>query len=255
MYSIATLHHLRRYLGLADADSSEDVRLMDALRAATAQIERAAGRHFLPRHAALVHSDGVHNTELLLQDDLLELISVEDGNGTIPLEGVELVPAHGPASVLLLKNGRFFTVGETGVTITGIWGWHDEWSRAWRSSADTVADDPLSATTVVISVEDADGADGLFEAPRFQVGQMLAIGDEYLRVMKVDSALNRLYCQRGVAGTQNASHLHFTTILAYQPPRDVRDLATRWAAYLYKQGNPVPQAFYESLLSLRRERA
>ena len=197
MYSIATLHHLRRHLGLADADTSEDVRLMDALRAATAQIERAAGRHFLPRHAAIVHSDGVHHTELLLGDDLLELISVEDANGTIPLEDVETIPANGPASVLTLKNGRFFTPNESGVTVTGIWGWHDEWALAWRSSADSVADDPLSSTTVVVSVADADGADGLFEAPRFQVGQMLAIGSEYLRVMKVDTALNRLYAQRG----------------------------------------------------------
>lgn len=253
MYTIATLHHLRRYLGLADADTSEDVRLMDALRASTVQIERAAGRHFLPRHAAVVHTDGVHNAELLLEDDLLELISVEDATGTIPLEDVETIPANGPASVLRLKNGRFFTPDESGVIVTGIWGWHDGWAQAWRSSGDSVADDPLSSTTIVISVEDADGADGLFEAPRFQVGQMLAIGDEYLRMMRVDPALNRLYTQRGVAGTVNASHLRFTTILVYQPPRDVRDLTTRWAAYLYKQGNPVPDAFYEPLAALRRE--
>ena len=46
----------------------------------------------------------------------------------------------------------------------------------------------------------------------------------------------------------------FTTILVYQPPRDVRDLATRWAAYLYKQGSPVPDSFYEAIGALRRER-
>jgi hypothetical protein len=86
----------------------------------------------------------------------------------------------------------------------------------------------------VVSVQDADGLDGLMEAPRFQVGQMLAIDAEYLRVMRVNTALNRLYAQRGVGGTESASHLHFTTISVYQPPRDVRDLTTRWAAYLYK---------------------
>lgn len=254
MYTIATLHHLRSHLGLAAADTSEDVRLMDALRAAAAQIERAAGRHFLPRRTTIVHREGVHSTELLLGDDLLELIAVEDANGTIPLEDVVTLPANGPASVLTLKNGRFFTPGENGVSVTGIWGWHDEWARAWHSSADTVADDPLSSTSVVVSVEDADGLDGTFQAPRFQVGQLLAIGAEYLRVMRVDTALNHLYTQRGVAGTQNAVHPHFSPILVYQPPSDVRDLAVRWAAYLYKQGSPVPQSFYEPLLSLRRER-
>jgi hypothetical protein len=254
MYTIATLHHLRRSLGLADADTSEDVRLMDALRAASAQIERAAGRHFLPRRTALIHRVGIDETELLLDDDLLELTSVEDANGTIPLEDVELLPANGPASVLLMKNGRFFTAGETGVTVTGVWGWHDDWTQAWRSSSDSVADDPLSSTTITVSVQDADGLDGEFEAPRFQVGQLLAIEAEYLRVIRVDTTLNRLYTQRGVGGTESVSHLHFTNILVYQPPRDVHDLTTRWAAYLYKQGGPVPELFYESLASLRRER-
>src|SRR5690606_3735210 len=112
MYTIATLHHLRSHLGLAAADTSEDVRLMDALRAAAAQIERAAGRHFLPRRTTIVHREGIRSTELLLGDDLLELIAVEDANGTIPLEDVVTLPANGPASVLTLKNGRFFTPGE-----------------------------------------------------------------------------------------------------------------------------------------------
>ena len=70
MYTIATLHHLRRHLGLASSDTAEDVRLMDALRAASAQIERAAGRHFLPHRAALVHTMRVNKNELLLEDDL-----------------------------------------------------------------------------------------------------------------------------------------------------------------------------------------
>jgi hypothetical protein len=254
MYTIATLHHLRRHLGLASSDTAEDVRLMDALRAATAQIERAVGRRFLPHHEAHVHTASVFTNELLLDDDLLELTSVEDAVGVIPLQDVEPLPARGPGSVLRLKNGRYFTPGETGVIVTGVWGWHDEWTRAWRSSFDGVEDNPLSPTTNVVTVQDADGEDGLLEAPRFQVGQMIAIEDEYLRVMRVDIALNRLYVQRGVAGTANAQHPRFSIITVYQPPRDVRDLAVRWAAHLYKQGSPAPASFYEELAPMRRER-
>src|SRR5690606_29826448 len=109
LYTIATLHHLRSHLGLAAVDTSEDVPLMDGLRAAAAQIERAAGRHFLPRRTTVVHGEGVHSTELLLGEDLRELIAVEAAIGNIPLEDVVALPASGPASVLSLKNGRFFT--------------------------------------------------------------------------------------------------------------------------------------------------
>jgi hypothetical protein len=254
MYSIATLHHLRSYLGLAAADTAEDPRLMDTLRAATTQIERAAGRHFLPRREAHLHAVSIFTTELLLDDDLLELISVEDASGMILLDDIETLPARGPASVLRLKNGRSFIQGDTGVTVTGVWGWHDEWEYAWRSSFDGVEDNPLSSTTNVVTVQDADGEDSMFEAPRFQVGQMIAIEDEYMRVLRVDAATNHLYVQRGVAGTQNVIHTHFSSILVYQPPRDMRALTILWAAYLYKQGSPVPDEFYEALSLMRRER-
>jgi hypothetical protein len=252
MYSIASLEYLRRYLGLAASDTAEDTRLIEALRAASAQIERAACRHFLPRKEVIVHTAGVSKTELLLGDDLLELIALEDANGSIPFEDVELLPARGVASVLRLKNGRYFTPGETGVS--GIWGWHDEWERAWQSSGDGVEDNPLSPTAVDISVQDADGEDGLLEKPRFQAGQLIAIEDEYIRVLHVDTVMNRLRVQRGVGGTQTAPHNRYDPIVVYHPAHDVRDLTVRWAAWLYKQGGPAPEHFYDALATLRRER-
>ena len=254
MYSIAGLEYLRRYLGLAPSDTAEDTRLMEALRAASAQIERAACRHFLPRHEAIVHTAGLSHTELLLADDLLELTAVEDAQGAIDLADVEMLPLHGAASILRLKNGRCFSPGESGVIVSGIWGWHDEWERAWQSSGDGVEDDPLSATAVDIAVQDADGEDGLLESPRYQAGQLISLGSEYCRILRVDTVANRLRVQRGVGGTVNAVHAQYELILVYHSAHDIRDLTVRWAAWLYKQGNPVPDHFYEALKPFRRER-
>jgi hypothetical protein len=254
MYTLASLHFLRRHLGLAAADTAEDSRLLECLRAASAQIERAAGRRFLPRHAAVAHTSGITRNELLLDDDLLALTSLEDTSGSIPLEDVDRLPASGVASLLRLKHGRCFTPGETGVTVTGIWGWHDDWEDAWRSSHDGVEDDVLESTATVIHVQDADAEDGELETPRFQVGQLIAIHEEWMRIMRVDAVSNSLHVYRAVCGTTSASYMRFSNIMVYHPAPDVRDLTVRWAAWLYKQGSPVPAEFHEALLPFRRDR-
>lgn len=255
MYTLASLYHLRRFLGLAPSDTSEDARLMEALRSASAQIERAAGRRFLPRRDTLAHTEGFYRNELVLEDDLLELEALTDADGAISTADVERLPHGGAsASALRLRNGRYFIAGDEGVTVSGIWGWHDDWAAAWQLSGDGVEDNPLSSTALVVTVQDADGADSLSEAPRFQPGQLIAIEQEYLRIISVDSVTNTLHVQRGVGGTTNAVHARYSPISVYQPPRDIRDLTVRWAAALYKLGSPIPAAFYDTLAPLRRER-
>lgn len=99
-------------------------------------------------------------------------------------------------------------------------------------------------------MQDADAEDAYFEIPRFQVGQLITIDQEYMRIIQVDTVNNLLYVQRAIAGTENVAHLRWSHILVYHPARDVRDLTMRWAAWLYKQGNPVPAEFHEALLAV-----
>lgn len=254
MYTIASLYDLRRHFGLAASDTSEDARLLEALRAASTQIERAAGRHFLPWRATLAHTAGIRRNELLLNDDLLVLMALEDASGAISLDAIDSLPSRGAASVLRLKNGHAFTPGDGGIAVTGVWGWHDDWLGAWRYSNDGVQDDPLDPTANVIRVQDADGEDSAHEAPRFQVGQLIAVDQEWMRVTRVDSVSSEIYVFRAVAGTDSVEHPRFSSIMVYQPARDVRDLTMRWAAWLYKQGSPVPDEYLRAIALLRRER-
>ncbi len=263
MYTLATLYQLRQRLGLSASDTSEDDRLLVALQAASAQIEQAAGRRFTPRLATIEH-DFTHADELLLRDDLLQLDTLTNGDGSsMDTADVITLPEStldGPISVLRLTGNQVFVWDESplrAVSITGVWGWHDRWSRAWRSSGDSLQDNPLSSSATTLTVSDADGVDSHQQTPRFQVGQLLRIEDEYLRVLAVDTNTNVLTVLRGVNGTTAAAHVQTTPIDIYQPALEVEMLCLRWAAWLYKEPDRntfaiAPAQLTAALNSLRR---
>ncbi len=248
MYTIATLQQLRQRLGLSADDSADDPRLLAALQAATAQMEAAAVRRFIPRRVSIGHTiNPRYPTELVLVDDLLELESLvnEDGNAITP-ESIVIIPdaaCDGPVALIELIDGASFIWTETplqAVTVSGIWGWHDRWSQAWRGSSDTVQDVALDSITTTLTVTDADGLDAHGTMPRFQVGQLLRLGTEYLWVTGVDTANDTLTVKRGANGTTAVAQAQYTAIEIYQPPLDVEMLCLRWALWLYKEPDNRP---------------
>ncbi len=263
MYTISTLNQLRSRLNLATAETTDDARLLTALQAAAAQIERAAGRRFCPRLDALQHNF-TSVLELLLDDDLLQLTSVTNGDGsTVNLSDVIAIPDEAPYGLLRLTGSGAFiwTLSKVqAITITGVWGWHDHPAEMWRGSGDTVQNNPLGASATTITVTDADGVDAENESPRFQVGHLLKIESEYLRVLAVNTSTNILTVLRGVNGTSAASHALNTPIYTYQPPLDVNQLSLRWASWLYKEPDSaafsaLPDALAADLAAFRRVEA
>lgn len=260
MNTIATLHRLREHLGFASDDTAEDSRLRLALAAATTLIQRYAGRQFLPRVATIAHTvNREDTTHLLLTDDLLALTSVTNGDGsTISLNDIQVLAG----SRLALINGAAFNYDVTpvnAIAVTGIWGWHDDWGEAWFSSGDTVQNNPLSSGATSLTVAAADGADSSGQTPRFQVGQLLRIEAEYVRVTGVDTGTNVLSVQRGTNGTTAAAHVQNTLIEVYQPPRDAEMLCLRVAAWLYREPNTISDLYVPPMLrpmldTLRRPR-
>lgn len=261
MYTLTTLHHLRARLNLGATDTADDARLLNALEAASTSIERATGRRFSPHRLTRLH-DFTNPVELLLEDDLLDLQSITNGDGSaLDLGDVIRLPDSTPHSVLRLTGSSAFLYRRSpleAIAVTGTWGWHERWSTAWRSTSDSVQDNPLSASSTTLTVTDADGADAIGEAPRFQIGHLLKIDDEYLRVIAVNPASNLLTVLRGVNGTAAAAHNLNAPISTYQPSADVEALALRWAAWLYREPDTAhpgePLDLLESLDSLQRTR-
>ena len=259
MYTIATLHDLRRQLHLADADAAHDDELLRTLQEASHLIESLTGRRFCPQLATRTLSlDPRNPRELTLPADLLELRAISDGGGELDLAEIRLLPADrdAPASLLRRRDDGLFRNNESdadALRISGVWGWHDRWSQAWRDSGDSVGDAALSATASTIGVSDAMAADQDGARPRFQVGHLLRIEGEYLRVTAIDSSAHRLTVLRGVQGAEAAAHPRGAKIETYAPAPSVRDLTVRYAELMSKSVGllePEPSPLLERLRRL-----
>ncbi len=225
----ATLDDLRRYVGLAVGQTADDGLLVSLLRAASRLIDSYTGRHFEPERRTRTYTPD-HPARLDLHADLLALHALTNGE-VIPLLAVQLGPANEAVkSSIDLQEAAF---SYQAALVDGTWGFHPNWASAWADSADSVQDDPLLAGAGCVTVSDAGAlVDGL---ARFQIGQLLQIESEYLRVLAVDAESNSLTVERGVNGTSAAEHALGTAILIYGPPDDVRLICLRVAAWLYRQ--------------------
>lgn len=247
MYTIATLDELRQHIGFSAEDTAEDTRLLAALEAASRTIERHTRRHFCPHLLTLEH-DAQHQPadEIFLRTDLLELLSVLDSESSIALENLEMLRG----GVLRRTDGVAFhysNTPENAISITALWGYHLDWANAWVSSSDSVQESSLAVDDATITVTDADN---------FQIGHLLRIRSEYIRVLSVNSTSNVLTVARAVQGTSAAEHSNGTDIDIYQPPADVKQLCLQWARWLYQEPDrspgEVPPLLLDSLDGLRR---
>jgi len=247
MYTIATLEDLRRHLNVG-ADAGNDDDLLRALGEASHLIESTTQRRYCPWLATLdVKPAAAAPRMLILPDDLLELRALSDGGGAVDLAHVFNFPGESdePSSILQLKRGGAFRLGLNrvdSVSVTGIWGWHDRWSQAWRDSGDRVSGNALSAHAALLRVADSAGADEDGADPRFHVGHLLRIDGEYLRVTAIDRTANRLTVLRGVGGTRATAHLRDAKIETYAPAPAIRDLTVRYAELMLKSVGPLELA-------------
>lgn len=258
MYTIATLDDMRRHLNLSATDTAEDGDLLQRLGAASQLIESLTQRRYCPRFQTRVFPLGhAGQRELILPDDLLELRSLSIGGAALNLADIRLLPddRNAPASVLQIVEGAPVGFGDENppsVSIEGIWGWHDRWTEAWRASGESLRGAALDAAADAISVSDVAGSSLDGRGPRFQVGQLLRIDNEYLRVTAIDSENNRLSVLRGVQGAAAAAHRPGASIDAYTSALAIRDLTLRFAELMTKSAGPLASESTPLLERMRR---
>lgn len=188
---------------------------------------------------------------LRLNRDLLELTTLTTKNGATTITASdyvlirEYVGYEPPYNAIMLEPDGTVTEFEYQDTrskansVTGIWGYHNNWDEAWVDTGDEVEDDPLTATSTTLTVNDADGDLPSGLPYRFRRLQILRVEDEYMEVEAVDPANDTLQVRRGVLGSTAVQHAQNTQIDYYETMYDVRQAVLFWARHLYKRVDSV----------------
>lgn len=270
----ATLTQVRAYIKLTTAETLDDSLLTFFISKSVQAIDAYSRRRFdVRREARLfdfplrkIDRMGVYSAEdfvyamnmtadwmdqrLRMDDDLLEVLTLTNGDGTeIDSGDYVLKPANSyPKYAIELKSGSGVTwqVDSDGnreqvIDLDSYWGHHPRYGDlAWVDSLDTVRDNPLTAAATSLIVTNSDGTAGDLESPRFQAGQMLKIedateDDEFLFVVGVDDTTNVLTVTRGHNGTTAVGHAQGTAIYIYRPSANIVLACTRLVAWRYRQ--------------------
>ncbi|MGB1286834.1 MAG: hypothetical protein ACPG7F_09900, partial [Aggregatilineales bacterium] len=110
----------------------------------------------------------------------------------------------------------------TGITLTGMWGYHEAPDRMWLDSTDDVQDNPLSDSATTLNVSDG---------TNFEIYQYIRIEDEYLFI--TDRTANALTVERGVNGTTAAEHTQNTQIDVLSIYPTAQEATRRRVVYLF----------------------
>lgn len=120
-------------------------------------------------------------------------------------------------------NYSFFYDGQRSIKVTGIWCRHDDRATAWEDTQDSVQNAPNLATgATALNVTDADGVGGDGASPRFSVGMLLRIDNEYIEVTNTNYTTNVVTILRGRNGTTDVLHVLGTDIYVWRPPLPVK---------------------------------
>lgn len=260
----ATLHQVRAYLGLGATNTGDDSRIIRLINYAVGFIDLYKGRRYDVRLDTLYYDVPKNDLGLMgnyagqrfsfldylrLGDDLLEVVSLVNGDGSsIPADSYVVEPYNTYPKfkiVLLGSSGAAWAPDANGnvekaIKLTGYFGMHDRYADAFEDSLDTVQDDPLSASATTLTVSDADGVALDGSAQRFQAGQMLKLVTsaglvEFVYVAAVNNTTNTLTISRGYNGTTAVAHAQGEKIYIFRPMENVVHACTRLVAWAYRQ--------------------
>ncbi|MBK9496820.1 MAG: phage gp6-like head-tail connector protein [Xanthomonadales bacterium] len=239
----ATLTQVRAYLKLDTAETGDDALLTDFIRSSSRYCDTRSGTHFYPLIETRYFDVPENRRMLQFDDHLLELTSATNGDATaITLSDLlyhpaTIYPKYGTS--LKAQSSQVWTSDTYGeceqvIALTGVWGYHDDYSRAWVLSGDAVADAlGLNASVTTINVTNASGAANDLIGPRFQAGQLIKVDSEYIDITSITG--NALTVVRGVYGSTAAAHLTAAPISVYRTMADVTMAVIRLTAWRYRQ--------------------
>lgn len=122
--------------------------------------------------------------------------------------------------------------GVQNASITGIWGYNIDYTRAWLA-VDALAAAITTTTATTFTVANVDGDNPLGESPRISAGNVVQIDSEWMDVIATDITTNTVTVVRGVNGSTAATHLINAPVSVYLVDENIRRAVTRQVAAIY----------------------
>lgn len=221
---------------LAGTKDADDALLASFIASVSRQIDTLAARYYYPRiethyfdvpvlrnwRAQYATAEAVMNGRLLLDDDLLEVTTFTNGDGSTfttgqyklyplnktPKNEIAILPGAG-AQWLPPSSGDY----EGAISIAGVWGYHADYASAWADTSGVLAAGVDGSTTTWTAT-----------AGTIRAGYLLKAGSEYayVRAVQAGSTTDTLTVVRGVNGSTAAAHLISVPLYRwYQPHLDM----------------------------------
>jgi hypothetical protein len=226
--SYATLADFKNFTEDRSGVNSPKINLKDdsviehLLKSASRYIDTKTGRTFIPyvetRYFDVPGYDSLDSRLLELDDDLLEVISVVNGDGvTIPSTEYSLRPKNRSPynGIRLIDNSTYYWAsdgaGDTHdvIAVTGIWGYHDRYTQAWETGSTLAEALDASETGFDVASESA-----------FSVGNIIRIDNELGYLSAVTTAL--LTSTRGENSSTAATHSTSTPVKIWRVMEEVK---------------------------------
>jgi len=243
--NLVTLTQLKRYCGIASTFTTDDALLTRLIIDGEQWAEEKAKRAMKPIIEARTFDYPGNNT-LYFDDDLLEVVSITNGDGV----AVTLTDLYYEPRRTYPKFGIGFEVGassvwnyettpENSISVNAAWGYHDDWPHAWIDSLDEVEDAAgINASVTTVTVTNVDGANVDTDSPRFSAGMLIKVESEWMEVTAAtNSTTDTLTVKRGARGSTAATHAKDKPIYVFSPARNVVGAIMAYAHWRYNQKN------------------
>jgi hypothetical protein len=215
-------------------DAADDAVIEVLLKQASRYIDSKTARHFYPRIETRYYNvpDARDSARLLeLDDDLLEIITLTNGDGTVLTSAYyNLRPKnYSPRFGIELKESTstFWETDSDGnaqdaISVLGIWGYHDYYNLAW-----------LLGSTAAEAMDASETGYDVTSATGFVTGNLIRFDNELGYVSNIAS--NSLTTTRGENGSTAATHLTAIPIYIWRVMDECKSACIEIASNAYRR--------------------
>lgn len=211
---------VRGLSGSVGTDTSDDSAIESLLKYSSRAMDQISGRKFYPLIETRyfdIPSAGSVDPRVLYTPDLLEVISLTNGDGALIAE-YTLTPRNTTPAIGIRLNSYASdqwalspTTGEyDAIAVTGVWGFHNRYNQAW-----------LTVTTANEAMDASETGYDVVSSADLAAGQLIRFDDELGYISAVGT--NTITITRGENGSTATTHLTGIPIQIWQVQDDIKN--------------------------------